>query len=63
MPPFTPPRRRPELAIKLWGIDFPNPIGLAAGMDKDAVADPRMGDARLRLRGAGNDNAAPAGGQ
>jgi dihydroorotate dehydrogenase len=38
MPPFTPPRRRPELGIKLWGIDFPNPIGLAAGMDKDAVA-------------------------
>ncbi|HKN14358.1 MAG TPA: quinone-dependent dihydroorotate dehydrogenase [Candidatus Binatus sp.] len=38
MPPFPPPRERPELAIKLWGIDFPNPIGLAAGMDKDAVA-------------------------
>jgi dihydroorotate dehydrogenase len=38
MPPFTPPRERPELAIKLWGTDFPNPIGLAAGMDKDAVA-------------------------
>jgi dihydroorotate dehydrogenase len=38
MPPFTPPRRRPELGIKLWGIDFPNPIGLAAGMDKDAIA-------------------------
>jgi dihydroorotate dehydrogenase len=38
MPPFTPPRDRPELAIKLWGMDFRNPIGLAAGMDKDAVA-------------------------
>jgi dihydroorotate dehydrogenase len=38
IPPFTPPRHRPELAIKLWGIDFPNPIGLAAGMDKDAIA-------------------------
>ena len=38
MPPFTPPRERPELAIKLWGTDFSNPIGLAAGMDKDAVA-------------------------
>jgi dihydroorotate dehydrogenase len=38
MPPFPPPRDRPELGIKLWGIDFPNPIGLAAGMDKDAVA-------------------------
>src|SRR5208282_295234 len=38
IPPFTPPRDEPELGIRLWGIDFPNPIGLAAGMDKDAVA-------------------------
>jgi dihydroorotate dehydrogenase len=27
-----------ELAIRLWDIDFANPIGLAAGMDKNAVA-------------------------
>jgi dihydroorotate dehydrogenase len=38
MPPLPPPRARPELAIKLWGTDFSNPVGLAAGMDKDAVA-------------------------
>src|SRR5260370_39257379 len=38
MPPFTPPRDLPELGIKLWGTDFHNPIGLAAGMDKDAIA-------------------------
>jgi len=38
MPPFRAPPDRPELAVKLWGIDFPNPIGLAAGMDKDGVA-------------------------
>src|SRR5208282_3024878 len=38
LPAFSPPRDRPELGIKLWGIDFPNPIGLAAGMDKDAAA-------------------------
>ncbi len=38
LPAFGPPRDKPELGIKLWGIDFPNPIGLAAGMDKDAVA-------------------------
>ena len=38
LPPFTPPRDLPELGIKLWGTDFHNPIGLAAGMDKDAVA-------------------------
>jgi dihydroorotate dehydrogenase len=27
-----------RLAQKLWGIDFPNPVGLAAGFDKDGVA-------------------------
>lgn len=37
-PRFGTPKDAPELAVKLWGIDFPNPIGLAAGMDKDAVA-------------------------
>ncbi len=26
----------PSLAIRLWGRDFPNPLGLAAGFDKDA---------------------------
>ncbi|WP_454917878.1 quinone-dependent dihydroorotate dehydrogenase [Xanthobacter sediminis] len=26
----------PVLATRVWGIDFPNPIGLAAGFDKDA---------------------------
>lgn len=30
----------PKLKVQLWGIDFPNPIGLAAGFDKDAVALP-----------------------
>ncbi|HYB90146.1 MAG TPA: quinone-dependent dihydroorotate dehydrogenase [Candidatus Binataceae bacterium] len=28
----------PELRVRLWDVDFPNPVGLAAGMDKDAVA-------------------------
>jgi len=35
------PRRspeRPRLAQTLWGRRFPNPLGLAAGLDKDAVA-------------------------
>lgn len=36
------PRQRgaddPILATRLWGLDFPNPIGLAAGFDKDAEA-------------------------
>ena len=28
----------PILAQRLWGRDFPNPVGLAAGFDKDALA-------------------------
>jgi dihydroorotate dehydrogenase len=27
----------PILATRLWGLDFPNPVGLAAGFDKDAA--------------------------
>jgi dihydroorotate dehydrogenase len=30
----------PSLPLKLWGLDFPNPVGLAAGMDKHAAAVP-----------------------
>lgn len=30
--------RSPELAQKLWELDFSNPIGLAAGLDKNAQA-------------------------
>jgi dihydroorotate dehydrogenase len=28
--------QRPALSIKLFGLDFPNPLGLAAGFDKNA---------------------------
>jgi dihydroorotate dehydrogenase len=35
----------PILAVRLWGRDFANPIGLAAGFDKDGEAP----DALLRL--------------
>ena len=35
----------PALAQRLWGLDFPNPVGLAAGYDKDA----RVPDAMLQL--------------
>lgn len=28
----------PELAQNIWGLNFPNPVGLAAGYDKDARA-------------------------
>src|SRR5712692_9154583 len=30
----------PELPVELFGLEFPNPVGLAAGMDKQAVAVP-----------------------
>ena len=29
-------RSAPELGQTIWGIDFPNPVGLAAGFDKNA---------------------------
>jgi dihydroorotate dehydrogenase len=35
----------PALAQRLWGLDFPNPVGLAAGYDKDG----RVPDAMLQL--------------
>ena len=28
----------PELHQRVWGLDFPNPIGIAAGFDKNAQA-------------------------
>jgi len=31
-----PPLRHPMLEQRLWNIDFPNPVGLAAGFDKNA---------------------------
>ena len=37
-PALSPSPDPPELRTKLWGIEFSNPIGLAAGMDKDASA-------------------------
>lgn len=35
----------PELAVRAFGLNFPNPVGIAAGFDKNAVAP----DALLRL--------------
>ena len=47
---FLPTRSRPaaeppELAVRAFGLDFPNPVGLAAGFDKNA----EVPDALLRL--------------
>ena len=34
----------------VFGVDFPNPVGLAAGMDKDGRGAGRLAGARVRLR-------------
>jgi dihydroorotate dehydrogenase len=38
MPPLPVADDPPELRSSLWGLESSNPIGLAAGMDKDAIA-------------------------
>ena len=44
--PFTPLLRllfdAPAAPVRVFGLDFPNPVGLAAGYDKDAVATPAL---------------------
>ena len=36
--PARPARHDPRLAVEVAGLSFPSPIGLAAGLDKDALA-------------------------
>jgi len=36
--PARPARHDPRLAVEVAGLTFPSPIGLAAGLDKDALA-------------------------
>ena len=38
LPARDPPADPPELAVELWGRILPNPIGLAAGYDKNCAA-------------------------
>ena len=45
MPLARPRRRCPELAVRAFGLNFPNPVGIAAGFDKNA----QVPDALLRL--------------
>ena len=42
MPPRRPPNFPPSLRTKVAGIDFPTPVGLAAGFDKDAEVPEQM---------------------
>src|SRR5262249_49164614 len=34
--PAWPAQDRPALAVEAFGLKFPNPLGVAAGLDKDA---------------------------
>jgi dihydroorotate dehydrogenase len=42
VPAGEPAKEDPRLAIRVAGIDFPNPVGLAAGFDKDAEVHGQM---------------------
>ncbi|MDB5500477.1 MAG: hypothetical protein JWR89_379 [Tardiphaga sp.] len=45
LPPARPRPDDPKLAVRAFGLNFPNPIGIAAGFDKNA----EVPDALLRL--------------
>ena len=45
LPPLRPRGDDPKLAVRAFGLNFPNPIGMAAGFDKSA----EVPDALLRL--------------
>jgi dihydroorotate dehydrogenase len=46
LPPLSRPAAdAPELAVRAFGLQFPNPVGIAAGFDKNAMAS----DALLRI--------------
>src|SRR5688572_12219982 len=42
VPPGEPAREDSKLGIRVAGLDFPNPVGLAAGFDKDAEVHRQM---------------------
>jgi dihydroorotate dehydrogenase len=42
IPPGERPKEDSRLAIRVAGLDFPNPVGLAAGFDKDAEVPTQM---------------------
>jgi dihydroorotate dehydrogenase len=45
LPPLRPKPDDPKLAVRAFGLNFPNPVGMAAGFDKSA----EVSDALLRL--------------
>src|ERR1700677_1275101 len=45
LPPMRPKPDDPKLAVRAFGLNFPNPVGMAAGFDKNG----EVPDALLRL--------------
>ena len=41
MPVARAPADPPEIAVRAFGLNFPNPVGVAPGFDKNAVAPDR----------------------
>jgi dihydroorotate dehydrogenase len=52
----------PILEVGLWGLTFPNPVGLAAGFDKDAEVADRMLDQGFGFVEVGTVTPRPQGG-
>ena len=51
----------PSLGVKLWGLEFPNPVGLSAGFDKNAeVMAPLVRPSRQPVSSASRRAAAAA---
>ena len=55
-------RDDPILAQQLWGLDFPNPIGLAAGFDKNGEVMDAMLDIGFGFVEVGTVTPRPQGG-
>ena len=49
LPPVKPRADDHKLAVRAFGLNFPNPIGMAAGFDKNARGARRAAAARFRL--------------
>ena len=47
-----PPASRDDkrLATRVFGLNFPNPVGLAAGFDKTDIRIPWLGNKRLQFQ-------------
>lgn len=58
----APARDDSRLAVRAFGLDFPNPVGLAAGFDKDATVADAMGRLGFGFVECGTVTPRPQGG-